>query len=367
MNRSALCILILMTLSYFSSAAPAIIYSKPRITIDYQVAEELIRLTGLKRVSDEELSRFASISGNKLLIQKTSGSTGGTEQVFIKTLKEMITTGAVDGADPYNWEKVRAGLPNTKKLIAYLKLNKSSFTAEVENRIGYYTPISIPAQEVRACLLLGGTATGFVMGNDGTFCVALQDFGTDVEGLKTIMVHELYHTVQEASQGLRKKNLTEKPTYNTKATYFLVYNLWAEGTAENLGDFSLIKNPGEYSKKQQENQKKNNERLLLNFRLTELMIYKMYTDSNAKYASVYNIGFSPVYEEASYSVGAEMAKKLEQFLGKEAIAEMAVQDPLDFITSYIKLYQEHPKEVPYHFDKSTEAIIEKLASWRNRI
>ncbi|WP_316751561.1 DUF5700 domain-containing putative Zn-dependent protease [Pedobacter gandavensis] len=367
MNKSALFIVLLITLSYFSSAAPAFSYSKQKITIDYEAAEELIRLTNLKTISDEELSRFASIYGNKLLIKKTSGSTGGTEEVFKKTLKEMITTGAVNGADPYNWEKVRMELPNTKKLIAYLKLNKDAFTTEIENRIGYYTPATLPTQELRACLLLGGTATGFVIGDDGTFCVALQHFGTDFEGLKTIMVHELYHAVQQAGQNLRKKTLTDKPNYNTKATYFLIYNLWSEGTAENLGDFSLISNPAEYSKKQQENQKKNNERLLANFRLTEMMIYKMYTDTNARYSSVYAIGFSPVYEEVSYSVGAEMARKLEHFLGKEALAEMVIQDPLDFITSYIKLYQEHPKEVPYHFDKSTEVIIEKLVTWRNRI
>lgn len=367
MNRFTLFTVILVTISYFSSAATAFSSSKQKITIDYEAAEELIRLVGLKRVSEEELSKFASIPGNKLLIQKTSSSTGGTEEVFKKTLKEMITKGEVNGADPYQWEKVKMELPNTKKLIARLKLSKDSFTNEIADRISNYTPDTLPAQELRAYLLLGGTATGFVIGDAGAFCVALQFFGTDFEGLKTIMVHELYHAVQQAGQNLREKTLTDKPNYNTKATYFLIYNLWSEGTAENLGDFSLIKNPGKYSKAQQENQKKNAERLLVNFRLTELMIYKMYTDSNARYSPVYSIGFSPVYEEASYSVGAEIARKLERFLGKEALSNLVVQDPLDFITAYINLYHEHPKEVPYQFDKSTEAIIEKLVRWRNRI
>lgn len=366
-NRSTILTVILISLSYFSSAAPVFTYSKNKIIIDYEAAEELIRLTGLQRVSDEELSKFASIYGNKLLIQKVSTSTGGSEQDFIKTLKEMITTGKVNGADPYQWEKVKMELPNTKKLIARLKLNKDSLTTEIDDHIGSYTPAELPAQELRACLLLGGTATGFVIGDDGSFCVALQYFGNDFEGLKTIMVHELYHAVQQAGQNLRKKHLIDKPSYSTKATYFLIYNLWSEGTAENLGDFSLISNPGTYAKKQLDNQKKNDERLLVNFRMIDMMIYKMYTDTNARYSSVYDIGFSPVYEEAGYSVGAEMARKLEQFLGKEILARMIVQDPLDFITSYIKLYNEHPKQVPYHFDKSTEDIVERLGFWRNKI
>lgn len=366
-NRSTYLTLILITLSYFSSAAPALTYSRNKITIDYLAVEELIRLTGLKRVSDEELSKFASLDGNKLLIKKVSTSTGGSEQIFIKTLKEMLTTGRVNGADPYQWEKVKLELPNAKKLIARLKLKKDSLTDEIEDRIGLYSPSELPAQQLRACLLLGGTATGFVIGDDGAFCVALQYFGTDLEGLKTVMVHELYHAVQQAGQNLRKKMLTDKPAYNTKATYFLIYNLWSEGTAERLGDFSVISNPGTYSKKQLENQRKNDKRLLVNFRLIDMMIYKMYTDSNARYASVYDIGFSPVYEEAGYSVGAEIARKLEQFSGKEVLASLLVQDPIDFIISYIRLYREQPSQVPYHFDKSTEDIVEKLVVWKNKI
>jgi hypothetical protein len=366
-HRSSILSLILISLSCFSSAAAAFPISRNKITIDYQAAEEFIRLTDSKKVSDEELCRFASLYGNKLLIQKVSTSTGGTEQIFIKTLKEMITTGRVNGADPYQWVKVKTELPNTKKLIARIKLNQHALTKEIEDRIGAYTPSELPAQELRACLLLGGTATGFVIGDDGAFCVALQYFGTDFEGLKAVMVHELYHAVQQAGQNLRKKVSSDKVPYNTKATYFLIYNLWAEGTAENLGDVSMIPNPGTYSKKQLENRRKNDARLLVNFRLIDMMLYKLYTDTNARYAAVYDIGFSPVYEELGYSVGAEITRKLEQFSGKAVLANMVVQDPLDFITTYIKLYQQHPKEVPYHFDKSTEAIVEKLMVWRNKI
>jgi hypothetical protein len=366
-NKSTFFTVMLIPLSYYCSGAPTFSYSRNKITIDYQAAEELIRLTKLKKVSDGELSKFASIYGNKLLIQKVSISTGGSEQIFLKTLKEMITTGRVNGPDPYQWGKVKMELPNTKKLIAQLKLSNASLIEEIEDRIGSYTPAGLPAQELRACLLLGGKATGFVSGDDGTFCVALQYFGSDFEGLKTIMVHELYHAVQQAGQSLRKKVLTDKPPYGTKATYFLIYNLWSEGTAENLGDFSLISNPGTYSKKQIENQRKNEERLLVNFRLIDIMIYKMYTDTNARYASVYDIGFSPVYEEAGYFVGAEIARKLEHFSGKKVLASIVDQDPLDFITHYIKLYHQNPTQVPYHFDKSTEEIVDKLSSWRNKI
>ena len=360
-------IILFLTLPYYNSASPLLPDAKINVTIDYLAAEEFIRLTASKSINDVELSKFASLYSNKLLIEKVSSSTGGTEQVFKETLKEIITKGKIVGSDPYQWGKVKGELPNIKKLIANLKLNKNAFILEIKNRISSYTPSDLPEQQLRACLVLGGTATGFVIGEDPSFCIAIQNFGTDLEGLKTIMVHELYHTIQQAGQSLRKIDLTEKPGYNIKATYYLFHSLWTEGTAEKLGDFSTIKNPLPYSKKQQETKKKNDERLLVNFRLMEMMIFKMYTDTNARYQAIYSIGFSPVYEEAGYSVGAEMTRKLEQFQGQKALSELVMQDPLNFVTNYIKLYHEHPKEVPYHFDKTTEAIVEKLTFWRNKI
>jgi hypothetical protein len=360
-------IILFLALPYYNSASPLLPDAKINVTIDYLAAEEFIRLIGLKSINDVELSKFAGLYSNKLLIEKVSSSTGGTEQVFKETLKEIITKGKIVGLDPYQWGKVKRELPNIKKLIADLKLNKVAFISEIKDRIVAYTPTELPEQQLKACLVLGGTATGFVIGEDPSFCIALQNFGTDLEGLKTIMVHELYHTIQQAGQSLRKIDLTEKSSYNTKATYYLFHSLWTEGTAEKLGDFSLIKNALSYSKGQQETKKKNDERLLVNFRLIEMMIFKMYTDTNARYQAIYSIGFSPVYEEAGYSVGAEMTRKLEQFQGKKVLADIVIQDPLDFATSYIKLYHEHPKEVPYHFDKSTEAIVDKLIVWRNKI
>jgi len=364
---STFSILMLSMLSYICTWAAVREQPGHQLSLDYQAAEELIRLVDLRSVSDAQLSRVASLDANKLLIQKVSGSTGGNEQVFKTTLKEMITTGRVKGADPYQWSRVKKELPNTKYLIAYLKRNRAAFVSDILARIKAYTPASIPASNLRACLLLGGTATGFVMGDDGTFCVALQYFGNDFDGLKTVMVHELYHSVQQSGQGLRKKDLSVKPSYNMKASYFIAYNLWSEGTASFLENFRSMRNPGTFSKTQQENIKKNDARLLVNFRVVEMMLYKIYTDTNARYGAVYDIGFSPVYEELGYSVGAEMAIQLDRFLGKENLASMVSSDPVEFIISYIKLYHDHPKEVPYRFDKSTEAIVEKLAGWKNKI
>ena len=53
MKKASFFTVILITLSYFSSAAPVIPHFKQKITIDYDAAEELIRLTDLKKVSDD--------------------------------------------------------------------------------------------------------------------------------------------------------------------------------------------------------------------------------------------------------------------------------------------------------------------------
>lgn len=337
------------------------------IKLDDEGAQEIISLLSAKKVSPAQLNHAAGTYGNKLLIQKVNSSVGGDESVFKQTLQEIIETGTVKGPDPYAWKKVKATLPESRKLISHIKSNQEAFLAEVKTNIQQYTPLDLPAK-LHGCLLLGGGSAGFVVGSDGAFSIALQHFEGDYEAVKTTIIHELYHAVQQSGQAQRKhKPATEKPDYQTKASYYLLQNLWAEGTAEKVGDFSLIKSTGPYVKKEEEKRQKNNARLLTNFRLMDVLLYKLYNDTGARYSPMYDIAFSTVYEEAGYSVGYEMARQLEKYRGKDFIAASLTKDPLEFTTEYILLYHEFPKEVPYHFDTATEGIIDRLKVWKDRI
>lgn len=341
--------------------------SNIKVSFDMQSAKAVCKVLALKKADTLQLQQISKLYGNTLLIKKVKGYSGAGEDVFKNTLKEIIETGTVKDQDPYNWKQVKANLPAIQKLLVYLSANQDKFITEVQTMISSFTPTTLNATN-KACFLVGGGSLGFTIGNDPTFNVALQKIGNDVEGLKYLVTHELYHNVQHAGQLARTKSTTEKPPYFIKASYALLYNLWAEGTANYVGDFEKIKAPKPFSLEQQVAFKKNAERQYSNFYLFETLIYRQYSDTTARYQPLYDIAYSTAYDEVGYYVGYEMAKKISQYNGNSAIAALVTQDPMVFIQTYIALYKSHPEDKSFRrFSSSVEAIIEKVLVWKDRI
>lgn len=341
--------------------------AKIKISLDFESAQVISGLLAGKHVTPVQINHAAEVYGSQQLIRKVKGYSGFGEDVFKSTLKEVVETGTIKGNDPYNWKLVKANLSGIQKLIAKIAANPYAFIADITGIIQLYTSPEITA-DVRACFLVGGGSLGFTIGNDNTFNVALQKIGNDYEGLKYLVAHELYHSMQAVGLNLRKKKKVDVPYY-AQASYGLLYNLWSEGTANLVGDFGLIKVPGPFTKIQNEEFKKNDDRKRENFALFEALLYKAYNDTaSRKYETFYNIAFSTAYDETTYFMGYEMAKKIEKYDGHKALADLLVKDLLVFSEEYIKLYKAHKDDESFiHFDPSTELIIKKLAVWRENI
>ncbi|MBD1393778.1 DUF5700 domain-containing putative Zn-dependent protease [Mucilaginibacter glaciei] len=341
---------------------------KIKVALDFESAQLITNLLSGNQVTEAQLDAAAKAHGNQQLIVKVKGYSGAGEDVFKATLREVIETGTIKGEDKYNWKLVKSKLPEIKKLLVQIAANQESFITDVTNIIQSYTAPQITAT-VRACFLVGGGSLGFVNGGDNTFNVALQKVGNDYEGLKYLVAHELYHSMQDAGQKLRKKVKDKSMPYFAQASYGLAYNVWNEGTANLVGDFANVKTSGMLTIMQRDEEKKNNNRRRENFLLLESMIYKAYNDTASRtFDRMYNIAFSTSYDEAGYFMGYEMAKKIEQYSGRKAIADMLVQDPLVFFEEYIRVYKAHPEDqVMIRFDASTEQIIAKLAPWKDKI
>lgn len=342
--------------------------NKLKISLDFESAQIITGLLAGKAVTDAQINHAAEVYGSQQLIKKVKGYSGAGEDVFKSTLKEIIETGTVKGKDQYNWKLVKANLPGIQKLITKISSNPNAFITDITAIIQSYTAEQITA-DVRACFLVGGGSLGFTIGNDNTFNVALQKIGDDYDGLKFLVAHELYHSVQSIGQTLRKKGEKKSMPYYAQASYALVYNLWAEGTANLVGDFAAIKNPGPFTVKQQEEFEKNAERKGENFALFEALLYKTYNDTASRtYETFYNIAFSTAFDETAYFVGYEMAKKIEKYEGRKAVGDMLTKDYLVLIEEYIKLYKAHKEDESFiRLDASIELIIEKLGPWRDSI
>jgi hypothetical protein len=339
-----------------------------KIALDFESPRIILELLSGNHVTDAQLKQAAEAFGSKQLIVKVKGYSGAGEDVFKKTLKELIETGNIKGDDKYNWKLVKANLSEIKNLIYKITLNEKPFVSDVIQIIETYTPSNISAN-VNACFLVGGGSLGFVNGGDSTFNVALQTIGNDYEGLKYLMAHELYHSIQDAGQSMRKKSKDKNAPYFIKSSYGLVYNAWNEGTANLVGDFTKLKKAGPFTTLQLEQSTKNAERKRQNFYLLEVLLYKAYTDTAShNYDQLYNIAFTTGYDEAGYFVGYEMAKKIEKYEGAVSIGRILTDDPLVFFETYIKLYKTHPEDESFiKFEMSTEEIISKLAVWKDKI
>jgi hypothetical protein len=338
------------------------------VTVNFESTRIITGLLTGSKVTDEQLTNAAQAFGSKQLITKVKGYSGAGEDKFKSTLKDIIETGTIKGDDNYNWKLVKANLPQIRLLINKSAADQKSFIADVTRIIETYTPASINAN-VRACFLVGGGSLGFVNEGDNTFNVALQKIGDDYDGLKYLVAHELYHSIQDAGQNSRKRNKDKNMPYYAQASYRIAYNVWSEGTATLVGDVTKVAKPESFTKIQLEEVNKNLNRKRQNFVLVETMLFKAYADTATHvYGELYNIGFTTAYDEAAYYVGYEMAKKLEKFNGASAIADLIVNDPLVMFEEYIKLYKANPKDNTFvRFDATTEGIIASLAQWKGKI
>ncbi|WP_290708857.1 DUF5700 domain-containing putative Zn-dependent protease [Flavihumibacter sp. CACIAM 22H1] len=338
------------------------------VSIDMASAEKICQLLSQKKADTIELKKAAGLYGNQLLIKKVKGYSGAGEDVFINTLKEIIETGTIKGRDEYNWKLVKEKLPEINQLLNYIRSNNRVFIEEVKAIIQPYLPKELKAA-AKACFLAGGGSLGFTIGNDPSFNVALQKIGDDIKGLQYLVAHELYHSLQDIGQSSRVYQKDDKKiTYPEKATYYLLYNLWAEGIANFVGDMAAIKDLKEFSKEQAGQYQKNRARRYQNFQLLEALLYRQYHDSTANYQATYDIGFSTAFDETSYFVGYEMAKKIAQHQGNEAIAALLVKDPIRFIADYIALYQKLADDQSFvRFSRSTEEIVSRLLAWENKL
>ncbi|GAB3905112.1 hypothetical protein GCM10028803_35510 [Larkinella knui] len=336
------------------------------IQLDFESAKAITNLFTRTKTSDAELEQIANLYGSQQLIKKVSSyDKTGTETVFKQTLRDMVESKTVKGNDPFDWKAVKTKLPEIRQLIRQLE-TKPSLVSDVKALIAPYSPADLKVT-ARACFLVGGGSLGFTIGGDDTFNVALQKIGNDYDGLIYLVAHELYHTIQQVGERNRTKQKTAtappKPIINT---YILLANLWAEGSANRVGDFTKIRNPGKFSESQQKDYARNGARARQNFALFESLLFSAFHDSTANISELYNIGFTVAFDETCYFTGYRMATVIEEYRGKEVLAGLINKDPIEFCQLYIAIYKQFPDKNIIRFSGSTEAILTKMDAWKNK-
>jgi hypothetical protein len=341
-----------------------------KVTIDNESGKAIIAALSKNKISDAEIERIAALEGNRALINKmTSLGLVDAENVFKRTLGEVIRTGRVSAKDDFRWNNVKSKLPLINLMAERITRDQTALITDLNRLISDYTPPDLQG-DVRARLLVGGWSLGFLVDNDPTLNIALEKVDDDYEGLKYLLAHELYHSIEALGDARRKKSLVKmetQPPVNIVNAYILAFNIYNEGAATYVGDFTKIKEPNKFSKAQQLEYERNANRTRQNFALFEALLYRAYHDETADGDQLYSIAFTTSYEEAGYYVGYRMAQIIEQAEGKAALAGFVNKSPLEFFAKYIEIYKTRDVPRAIKFSPAVEKILLDMQSWKDRL
>ncbi|MGE5415031.1 MAG: DUF5700 domain-containing putative Zn-dependent protease, partial [Syntrophomonadaceae bacterium] len=313
---------------------------------------------GQPRIGAEEAAR---LPGNVRMVEHQHRfDPEATEARLVESLRQA-GAGQPIAPDTFVLEsRAKPRLEGTRALLAHIEANPQAFADEIRRRIRRYTPPDL-SFAVRVYFIVGGTSDGFADGR--VFCVALDYFRDDEEGLRTIMAHELFHSAFEAGEKAAegKKPARQSLSSDAERVLPLLESTMNEGIASRVGDPTKATDGKAWIEWFRSKFNKNFERMGSNFVLFDTILDREYRDPKAPIEELYRIGFSGSYDSALYFVGYEMARVIEEQDGPEALVRVAWSGPVDFFSRYLAISREHPDRVRYRFDAETGSIVAKMA------
>jgi hypothetical protein len=96
-------------------------------------------------------------------------------------------------------------------------------------------------------------------------------------------------------------------------------------------------------------------RIAQNFARFDAVLIRL-REGRMTWEKAYLEGFTSDNDASFYFVGYEMTKGLERYCGRECIARLFKEPPVEFFRRYIALYRAHP-EIKGRFSPETETFI----------
>jgi hypothetical protein len=301
-----------------------------RLLPDFGNAQAMLELYAMG-VEDGEIDSLLRLEGTRAVIRQAQRfNSDATEERFVEGLRLSVAGEDVPEPDPFQFNRIRRSLDAIETVMDWIANNPDSLSSRVIALLAPYSPVAEPL-EIRYFLVIGGNSDGW--SRDGEFHIALQYFGDDVEGLLTLLSHEIYHVVQSHFMA---------PTTHAAGT--------PEGRVEQLlqstvreGMASYVSNPlnteggGAYTEWYSRKYLRNLNHLELNFVLLETLVFRAKRDSSISLGDLYAIGFSGALESPAYFVGFEMARVIEQVSGRSTLLALLQQPTTEIFTHYASI------------------------------
>lgn len=342
--------------------APAVTRAESlEITIDDKAARAVLKAVEEPSLTRDQALAIARLPGNEGLIEKAksygqSADEGRLADALVAAARHEIS----DSDAIFEFAKVRDTAPEIEKTLDALTQPSARTVDEVKRRVGMFTPARVHGLAI-GYIVVGGTSGGFSF-DKPQFYLNLAYFPSPLPA-KTILMHELYHAVQNlartsGSSAAVDACLSKLPAGRHLSELFV--SLSDEGTASYVGDvLSLPSDSDQVTHAMRERMRHNIGASNRSITLLELSIHALSTASDVSYDDIYALGF--YNDEILYAIGYLMAKAIATERGPGAVAELIDKPASRFVTSYVALpgYGK-TKDVP-RLDPETIAWAGKLA------
>ena len=307
------------------------------------------------------VAKVMATQGAEAILYKYRSLRGPAEARDLEAVLAGYSTGHPIEEDRFEVSRLRDGRVEARHLLDVLQDNEDQVAGVVCRRIRPFLPVGAPIK-ASVVLLGGGTATGFSRG-DGAVYVALHRLKGDLETLELILVHELYHVMQETYETRRGPLMSVDgldAATPTDAARFLLQSVYDEGTA------TFVMAPLDAPKRDTPipfaMPASHGPALADRASMLEAFLYRVWHDPSANAAALYRIGFTG--DAYLYQLGQYMAGRMVERRGPEILAGLMEQDPAAFFISYISITVDAPTET-VRFSPAMEAIVRALAAGGN--
>ncbi|MGB3464398.1 MAG: DUF5700 domain-containing putative Zn-dependent protease [Cyclobacteriaceae bacterium] len=322
------------------------------ITYDYASAYKLIEIFDSKKLTDQDFKELLKLEGTQAYLKKVATFFPNISPETYKEALKAALNGNFPDNSPYMFKRLVPLLPETKKLLKQVSENQTVLTQNAVSKLKAYSPTAININAT-VYLTLGVIGGGWTFDdNPNAFYVDLSSMKGDFLGLSYLSTHELYHLVQY--RFMKEINKSDKVNY-------LLDQMIREGSATYVADFSKIEASGSYIDFSKKEYQRNFRRLETNFVLFENLIFQAQNDKQADVESLYNIGYSGMYQSPMYYVGYRIIKLVEKYHGRETLIHLMGKSPKQLFLAYVEAYKNHKEDDEFvPFSESMIRILNSL-------
>lgn len=320
---------------------------KVNISIDYTMLEEFVEIYENGNLTENNFNTLLASDGTKGLLKKMKTYFPNANEDTLKN-SLLAVLGNSDANDVFMYKRVIKKMATASGFMKELKEQDGSISSKIEQSLADFLPKN-KTFNVKIFIMFSAIGGGWTFDDEAnTFYVdaSLLD-KNDLIGFQYLCTHEILHLIQ---------NLTREKIDKANTVQYFLEQAFREGMATYIADFSKIKNAKGYAEFNQKIYKKNKSRSESNYKLFELLIHGLSTNS-FNYDDADKIAFSGMYDSPAYFVFYDMINVMESIIGKKKTLEKFNDNVIDFITYYQTLAKNNIDKNVYQFSKQTINIL----------